>query len=192
MSDEETGPPTPRVLSLTHYQFNFKVSVGAQVAARGGAPAFATRRMRWDRTVSRFWSELAVRHRALWIAAGEGRIDEEGREVRMALLDADGRDAHALRLHKQEVFRLRGDFDAAQRAHYDRAWGRVVTGLELSELEAQAAAYLKYFPMEANLPTDPETGRYIWLGKPWQTVRAPTRAAVLERYPLFEVAERLL
>ena len=191
MSDEKTGPPKPRVLSLKRYQFNFNVSLGAQVAARGGAPAFATRRLRWDRAIGRFWAELAARREALWIAAGEGRIDEEGREVRMALLDADGRDEHALRLHKQEIFRQRADFDAAQRANFDRGWKRVVARLDFSKLEAQAAAYLKYFPMEANLPTDPETGRYIWLGKRWQSVLAPTRESVLARYPLFEAEDRL-
>lgn len=206
MSDDDTPAPTvpararppgdvvatkPRAMSLQRFQFNFKVDLGAQIAARGGAPAFATRRANWDRDLAAFWADLATRHAALWIAAGEGRVGDDGREVRMALLDSDGRDASALRLQKQEVFRVRGDFDAIHRAHFDRAWRRVVERLELAPLERQARLYTKYFPMEANLPTDPETGRYLWLGKRWETVRAPTREDVLARFPLFEDGERL-
>ena len=61
----------------------------------------------------------------------------------------------------------------------------VVSRPDLEPLEAQAALYLRYFPVEANLPTDPETGWYVWNGKPWEPVRAPTREDVLERWPLF-------
>lgn len=185
MSDEDSLVRKPRALSLDKYQFNFKISVGARIAARAGAPAFASRRSRWDRAIRRFWRDLEERHAALWIAAREGRIDDEGREVRLALLDAEGRDAHAERLRNKELFVQRADYDLAQRALYDRAWSRVIDRLELEPLEAQAELYLRYFPIEANLPTDPDTGWYVWLGKPWEPVRAPTREDVLERWPLF-------
>jgi hypothetical protein len=191
MADDKVGARKPRAMSLKHFQFNFKVSLGAQIAARGGAPAFASRRTRWDRNIARFWSDLKEKHVTLWIAAGEGRVDDEGREVRMALMDASGRDEMALRVHKQELFRDRADFDEAQRTNFDRAWRRTLARLDFAALEAEAAAYTRYFPMEANLPTDPETGRYIWLGRRWETVRAPTREDVLAQYPLFEGDERL-
>ncbi len=191
MSDEKPVLSAPRALSLQNFSFNFHVSIGARIAARAGAPAFASRRTRWDKAIDRFWSELEDRYRARWIAAEEGRIDDDGREVRQALLDADGRDPHALRLQKQEIFRLRADADAVHQQAFDRAWRRVVDRLELGELEAQARDYAKYFPIEANLATDPDTGRFLWLGKRWEPVRAPTRQDVLTRYPLPEAGERL-
>jgi hypothetical protein len=42
------------------------------------------------------------------------------------------------------------------------------------------------FPVEANLPIDPQTGAYMWMGKKWQPLEPPTREQLLERFPLRE------
>lgn len=182
MSDP-SEPDAPRALSLNRYQTNFVVSVAQRIAALGGAPAFANRRLRWDRALRGFWREVEERRDALWIAAAEGRIDDQGREVRLSLLDSEGRDPMGERLRRQELFRERLDVDVERRKLFDFAWLRFVDGLDLSDLAQQAADYSRWFPIEANLPTDPDTGSFLWMGRPWAAVEAPTRAEILERFP---------
>ena len=72
----------PAAFSLNSFSFNFTVDAAAQVAGRMGAPAFALRRQRVDRKLDDFWADVEVRRDALWIAAREGRIDEQGKEVK--------------------------------------------------------------------------------------------------------------
>ncbi len=182
MSDP-SKPDAPRALSLNRYQTNFQVSVAQRIAALGGAPAFSNRRLRWDRALRTFWRTVEERRDALWIAAAEGRIDEQGREVRMSLLSADGRDPLGERERKKELFRDRLDVDSERRKLFDFAWLRYLDRLDLTELETLASEYSRWFPIEANLPTDPDTGSFLWMGKPWSAVEAPTAAEILERFP---------
>ncbi len=180
---DPSKPDAPRALSLNRYQTNFQVSVAQRIAALGGAPAFASRRLRWDRAIERFWADVQERRDALWAAAAEGRIDDGGKEVRMSLLDSKGRDPFGERLRKQELFRDRLDVDSEHRKLFDFAWLRYVERLDLTELETLATEYSRWFPIEANLPTDPDTGSFLWMGKPWTAVEAPTTAEILERFP---------
>jgi hypothetical protein len=149
-----------------------------------GAPAFALRRKRLDRGLGRFWSEVAARSEALWIAAAEGRIDEEGRELRPALLNSDGRDRFAHRQQRKKLFVERVDEDEGQIRLFNQAWRVWIDQQDFSALEAEVATYNKYFPIEANLPTDPEGGGFVWKGSTWRGLEAPSPEAILERYPL--------
>ena len=183
-ADDLDRPDPPRATSLRIFQFNFNVSLADRIAARGGAPAFAMRRSRLDRAMERFWSNLEQRRLDLWIAAGEGRIDEDGREVRQALLDADGRDTFAEREHKRLLFKAGLALEGEQRLAFNRAWARQIEVSGLEEVEAQCAGYEKWFPIEANLPVDPQTGRYLWMGEAWEPIVAPTREDILARFPM--------
>ena len=174
----------PAAFSLSSFSFNFTVDAAAQVAGRMGAPAFALRRQRVDRKLDAFWTEIEARRDALWIAAREGRIDDLGREVRTSLLDASGRDQFAHLEERKRIFRLRGDEDESQRQLFGRAWQRYVDDLDFAPLADEVAEYNKYFPIEANLSTDPESGRFVWMGRDWVPLKAPDAFAVLDRFPL--------
>jgi hypothetical protein len=174
----------PRALDLNKYQFNFRVGIGQRIAARYGAPAFAERTRRLERRLEHFWEDLETRREQLWVAAGEGRIAEDGRETRQVLLTARGTDPIGARDHRKRLFSARKDEDAEQRIAFNRAWQRHLGACGLAELQQQVADYVKWFPVEANLVSDPATGEYIWAGRPWVPPKAPTKAEVLERFPL--------
>lgn len=180
----EMSVDAPRVLSLDSYAFNFTVSAESRLRARIGAPAFAVRRRKLDLALDEFWNAVERRNRELWIAAGEGRIAEDGREVRQVLLDEDGRDRLGEMEHRWRVFRDRADPETTRADAFDRAWLRYLDHCGLERLEAQVSAYNRYFPIEANLPADPETGRYRWMGGFWEPMDLPTRDDVLARFPL--------
>ncbi len=173
----------PRVLSYETYQFNFRVSNAARIKAMHGAPAWSRRKKRLDDRLERFWREQEDRAASLWIAAGEGRIGDDGREIRQALLDGEGRDPIAARARRAELFRLRVDRDEAQVAEFNRAWSAYLGRLSLGDLAKRIEDFNKYFPIEANLPTDPDTEWYVWMGRPWEPAEPPDAAAVLERIP---------
>jgi len=149
-----------------------------------GAPAFALRRQRLDRKLDAFWTEVSERRAALWIAAREGRVDEEGAELRPALLNADGRDRFAHLEQRKKLFRERVDEDRSQELLFDRAWQNYVESLDFASLESEVAAYNKYFPIEANLAIDPESGCFVWMGRDWKPLVAPQAEAVFGRFPL--------
>ena len=160
------------------------MDLAAQVRAQMGAPAFAQRRRRLDRAVATFWSALERKQGALWIAASEGRIDEDGRELRQSLLDDEGRDPIGAVDHARRLFRDRIDPDQDRKQRFNKAWCRHLDRCGLEGLEAQVADYNRYFPIEANLKTDPKTGRFLWMGTLWDEFQAPTLDDVLERFPL--------
>ena len=181
MSEYESKP---RVLAYENFSFNFRVSLEDRVRARAGAPAFAMRRLRTDRKVEAFWGDVGRRRKALWIAAAEGRIDEDGREIRQALLDDEGRDRHAEYEQKWRVLRDKADPDRVRAAAFNRAWSRFVDRCGLEHLASVVDDYNRYFPIEANLKTDPKTGRFLWMGHLWDELVAPTKQDVLRRFPL--------
>jgi hypothetical protein len=183
-SDSARGTAPPRAMSFERYQFNFRVDLGAQVAARfGGAPAFSLRRARLHRDLEVFWDALDARYEALWGAAREGRIDEEGREIRQNLLDASGSDRIGAREHRRRLHAAGIDPDAHAVEAFNRAWTRQVDRCDLAPLAEEVAAFVDYFPIESGMPMDPETEQYVWMGEPWVPPVAPTRESVLERYP---------
>jgi hypothetical protein len=186
MTEAKKSPvaDAPRALSLNLFQFNFKVGVDAHVMGRYGAPAFAERRMRLDRQTEAFWTRLERRHQELWIAACEGRIAEDGRERRQALLTSDGRDPLGAREHRFDLYRVDREVEDAAVAPFNQAWARHLNHCGLDELQTEYDAFVRYFPIEARLATDPETGRFLWRGRAWQPPKAPTRAEVLARFPL--------
>ena len=181
--DDLAQADPPRVMSHEAFQFNFKVSLASQVRARGGAPSWSRRKKRLDDRLARFWREQTDRAADLWIAAGEGRIAEDGREIRQALLDGSGRDKLAERDHKWRLFKNRADRAATRVEEFNRAWRAHLDRLRLGDLTRRIEDFNKYFPVEANLPVDPVTERFVWMGAPWQPVESPNAAAVLERIP---------
>jgi len=184
-ADAARGTDAPRALSFSQYQFNFKVGLGARVAARlGGAPAFAQRRARLHRDTASFWSALEKRYRELWTAAQEGRIDEDGRELRHSLLLADGSDQVGSRAHRKRLFSARVDLQEHARAEFNRAWTRQLDHCGISALAREVEIFAKYFPIESGMPMDPETDRFMWMGEPWSPPEAPTAQDVLSRFPL--------
>ena len=174
----------PRVLSLDRFQFNFTIDRAARIRALMGAPAFALRRKRLDQALAVFWSALERRYEQLWIAAGEGRIGEDGRESRQLLLDDEGRDPIGGLEHRRRLFRDRVDRFARQQVDFERAWSRHLGRCGLEGIRLRVQDYNRYFPIEANLSTDPATGKYLWMGTTWEPMQAPTRADVLARLPL--------
>jgi len=173
-----------RTVGLSNFTFNFTVDSSARLRAFMGAPAFALRRRRLDRSLERFWKRLAERYEGLWKAAGEGRIDQDGRELRSALLDADGRDPLARLEHRKELHRRKIDEEEDQVRTFNLAWQRCVEALDLAVLEAEVESYNRYFPIEANLAADPETGHFLWKGVRWKGLAAPEVSGILERFPL--------
>jgi len=180
MSEHESGS---RVFSLDNFAFNFGISLEDRVRARAGAPAFALRRKRLDLTLAMFWADLDKRHRQIWLAAGEGRIGEDGREHRFNLLDADGRDRIGEESHKRRLHKEKLDYDEEQRIAYRRGFTRHLTRCGLDKVVAEVDAYNKYFPIEANLMIDPTSGMFVWMGTEWMPMEAPTEGDVLERFP---------
>lgn len=179
MSDNESAP---RVFSLDNFAFNFGISLEDRVRARAGAPAFAIRRKKLDRAFAEFWKDLETRRTQLWHAAGEGRIDADGREHRYNLLDDEGRDRigeveHKRRLHKEKL-----DYEAERAIDFERGWAHHLTDCGIRTLEAMVQEYNRYFPIEANLMIDPTNGHYVWMGTEWTPLEAPTEAEIRERF----------
>ena len=139
---------------------------------------------RCDEALQRFWSRIDRQHDRLWLAAGDGRIDEDGHELRPALLDDEGRDPLAARSHSRELFRDRKDPKVDQREAFNRAWHAYLDRCGLGAVARIVRDYNKYFPMEAELKTDPKTESYLWLGLPWEPKDVPSRDDILERFPL--------
>lgn len=178
------GVDKPRALAFENYSFNFKVDIGAHIAARYGAPAFALRRSRLKRATDAFWRKLEARHAELWLAAGDGRIAEDGREIRQNLLTSDGTDPIGAREHRRRLFGAKVEQAEDQSAAFNRAWSRHLDRCGLQDLEAEIAEFNLWFPIEANLPIDVESQQYVWMGTPWEPPIAPTRADILARLPL--------
>jgi hypothetical protein len=174
----------PKAFSLGSFSFNFSVGVAARVQGLMGAPAFALRRKRLDSKLDRFWADVAARSEALWIAAAEGRIDEGGRELRPALFDSAGRDRFAHWEQRKKLFSARVDEQGDRARLFNLAWTAWIEEQDFSQLEDEITQYNKYFPIEANLPTDPQSGQLVWLGRSWRGLVAPGAQAILERHPL--------
>ena len=183
-SDTARGTDAPRAFTFNQYQFNFKVELGARIGARFGAPAFAQRRARLNRNRREFWDNLALRYEELWVAAQEGRIGDDGREQRHSLLHSDGTDRLGHREHKRRLFGKKIDPLAHATSEFNRAWARHVDHCGITALAKEHEDFVKYFPVESNMPVDPETDEFVWMGEPWRPPVAPTRDEVFARFPL--------
>ena len=192
MSDTEADKPTdvargvdkPRALSYENFSFNFKIDLGSRIAARYGAPAFAQRRSKLNRSTEAFWSRLEAKYDKLWLAAADGRIDEDGRELRQNLLTSSGEDPIGAREHRRRLFSAKIDKDVDRVATFNKAWTRHLGRCGLTELAAEIDEFNLWFPIEANLPIDIETEQYVWMGMPWEPPVPPSRDEILERFPL--------
>jgi hypothetical protein len=191
-SDQDKGistdgnADTGRTLSLDSYSFNFTVTTGEQVRAYGGPPAYVLRLRAMEDAQEAYDQQLRERYDALWLAAAAGNIDDQGRELRQSLLDDRGRDRIGERQHARALFSKRRDKQLDRCEAFNRAWTRHLEQ-DFSGLEALAARMIVFnevFPVEANLPVDPQTGEYMWMGKTWQPLEPPTREELLERFPL--------
>jgi len=178
------GVDKPRALSYENYSFNFKIDLGSRIAARYGSPAFAIRRSKLRRSTDAFWSKLERRYDELWLAAGDGRVAEDGRELRQNLLTSDGTDPIGAREHRRRLFSAKVEQADDRRSAFNRAWERHLDRCGLTDLELQIAEFNKWFPIEANLPIDIESEQYVWMGMPWEPPVVPTRADILARFPL--------
>ena len=183
-SDDVPSVDRPQALSLQSFSFNFSLDTSARVRGLMGAPAFALRRKRLDRSVERFWDRIEQARESLWVAAAEGRIDDEGRELRPSLMNSDGRDRFAHLEQRKHLHRLKVDEGEDQVRLFNQAWTQYCDRIDFSAIASEVETYNRYFPIEANLPTDPETGRFVWKGRDWQALEAPDRRAVLDRFPL--------
>jgi hypothetical protein len=193
-SDQDNGISTDgnadaaRTLSLDSYSFNFTVTTGEQVRAYGGPPAYVLRLRAMEDAQESYYVQLRERYDALWLVAAAGNIDEEGRELRQSLLDEQGRDRIGERQHARALFRARRDRQLDRCEAFNRGWTRYLdqdsTGL--AALADRMVVFNEVFPVEANLPIDPQTGAYMWMGKKWQPLEPPTREQLLERFPLRE------
>jgi hypothetical protein len=176
----------PRALSLDSFSFNFTISTAERVRAYGGLPSHVLRLRTMEDNQERYFGALQQRYDALWLAAAAGSIDEDGREVRQTLFDEDGRDRLGELQHARRLFRERRDPHVDRCEAFNRAWLRHLdhdfSGLD--ELTAQMDAFNEVFPIEADLPTDPKTGEYMWMGKPWKPLQPPTQDQLLDRCPL--------
>jgi|GEM_PF-1727003 len=182
---EARGTDAPRAMSFTDYQFNFKVDLGARIAAQyGGAPAFSIRRAKLQRDTDSFWGALEHKYEELWTAAREGRIDEEGREVRQNLLDASGSDRLGKRDHLKRLFSRKLDPEEHAREEFNRAWLRQLDHCGIDALAREVEDFCKYFPVESGMPVDPVTDQFLWMGEPWVPPEPPSREGILHRFPL--------
>jgi len=176
----------PRALSLDLFSFNFTVSTAERVRAYGGPPAHVLRLRAMEDHRESYFGAMEQRYDALWLAAAAGSIDEAGREVRQTLLGEDGRDRLGELQHARHLFRERRDPQVDRCEAFKRAWlrhiGHDFSGL--AELSAQMDVFNEAFPIEADLPTDPKTGEYMWMGTPWKLLHPPTREELLIRFPL--------
>jgi hypothetical protein len=179
------GPDKPRALSLDSYSFNFTVSTGERLRAYGGPPAYVLRLRIMEDAQERYYAELSARYDALWLAAAAGNIDAEGRELRQSLLDDHGRDRIGERQHARSLFRERRDPELDRCEAFNRAWLRHLehdfSGLK--QLAERMTVFNEVFPVEANLPVDPKTGAYLWMGQDWQPLQPPEREQLLDRFP---------
>jgi len=175
-----------RALSLDSYSFNFSVSTAERVRAYGGPPAHVLRLRAMEDEQERYYCDLSERYEALWLAAAAGSIDEQGREVRQTLLNAEGRDRLGELQRARRLFRERRDEELERCEAFNRGWLRHLD-LDYSgcaRLGARMQVFNEVFPIEADLPIDPKSGEYMWMGKPWQPLEPPSRHELLERYPL--------
>jgi len=132
-----------------------------------------------------FYSALSARYEALWLAAAAGNIDEDGREIRQSLLDEHGRDRIGELQHARSLFRERRDPERDRCEAFNRAWLRHLESdfSGLSDLAERMTSFNEVFPVEANLPVDPKSGEYLWMGQDWQPLEPPAREQLLERFP---------
>jgi len=179
------GPDKARALSLDSYSFNFTVSTGERLRAYGGPPAYVLRLRAMEDAQLRYFADLSGRYEALWLAAAAGNIDAEGREVRQSLLDDQGRDRIGELQHARSLFRERRDPELDRCDAFNRAWLRHLekdySGLD--DLAERMTVFNEVFPVEANLPVDPKTGAYLWMGTDWKPLEPPSREQLLERFP---------
>lgn len=69
---------------------------------------------------------------------------------------------------------------------FARAWKAVAEGFDYAHLQDLAEHFNAYYPIEANLPTDPLTGTFMVGEHPFQTKHAPTLEHVLARFPMLD------
>lgn len=174
----------PRTLDLFEFSFNFTLSLEQRVAGRMGAPAWSLRKRRLDEALAAFWARVDARAAALDGLAASGLIGESGDPMDHALLDADGRDAITARDERRRHLHDPEPAAARHAAAWNRAWSRWVDALDVSDLAEEVAAYNEYFPIEANLAIDIQSGGLMFMGEPWRPASAPSREAVLARHPL--------
>jgi hypothetical protein len=95
------------------------------------------------------------------------------RKKRIEDLDA-GHVAALVALHDQLV--ARGRDAAAVRAALEHK----VATFDLKRLNALIETHNRYYPIEANLPTDPRTGEYLVYGRTWEREPPVTAARLLD------------
>jgi hypothetical protein len=179
-----------RALSLDLYSFNFSVSTAQRVRAYGGPPAHVLRLRGMEDEQERYYGDMAEQYEVLWLAAAAGSIDEQGIAVRQTLLSADGRDHLGELQRARRLFREGRDAELERCEAFNRGWLRHLD-LDFSgcaQFAARMDAFNEVFPIEADLPIDPKSGEYMWMGKPWQPLEPPSREELLERFPLRQAA----
>lgn len=66
---------------------------------------------------------------------------------------------------------------------FDREWNRLVRSVELDKLNDLIEKHNKYYPIEANLQIDPESGAPLLGSVPWKPKDKISTELLLERFP---------
>ena len=81
------------------------------------------------------------------------RIEDLEEALRQALVE----------VYQDALAELEGDEQAARAAMLDSA-----KAMDLGLLNDLIERHNRYYPIEANLPTDPKTGKFLLVGKVWE------------------------
>jgi hypothetical protein len=79
-------------------------------------------------------------------------------------------------IFEEEKYRMDGDEDRAWELVHGRA-----RELDLGLLNDLIARHNEFYPIEANLPVDPKTERFLYMGKPWEPLPSATWTQIYDR-----------
>ncbi|MCG8702450.1 MAG: hypothetical protein MI922_30645 [Bacteroidales bacterium] len=66
---------------------------------------------------------------------------------------------------------------------FAKHWNQVINSLELKKLNSLIEKHNKYYPVEAGLRLDSDTGKYMLGSTPWKEKKKITKAELLEQFP---------
>ena len=67
---------------------------------------------------------------------------------------------------------------------FARKWKEVINSLELDTINRLIEKHNEYYPIEANLPMDMETSRYMLGSAPWKSKQKLSKERLFVRFPL--------
>ena len=67
---------------------------------------------------------------------------------------------------------------------FSKKWTALIASLDLKELNALIDKHNRYYPLEANLRTDPDSGKYLMGGTVWEQKEKITKDDLIKRFPI--------